>query len=51
MPVPTRLAKVTSPTAVARSSRGNHLAGTVVQALRRSGCATAMPMDPARTSG
>ena len=31
--VPARLERVTRPTAVARSSAGNHLAGTLVQAL------------------
>ena len=41
--VPTRLASVTRPTAVARSWIENQLAGTFVQALSRKGCAAAMP--------
>ena len=43
-PVPTRLESVIMPTAVARSSFENHLAGTVVQAFNRNGWAAAIPI-------
>ena len=42
--IPTRFARVTNPTAVARLSTGNHFAGTVVQAFSKNGCATAIPI-------
>ena len=48
--VPTRLASVTNPTAVARSSTANQFAGTFVQALSRKGCAAAIPIVQANTS-
>src|SRR5436190_2182569 len=38
--VPTRLASVTRPTAIARSCTVNQLAGTFVHALSKNGCAT-----------
>jgi len=44
IPVPTRLARVTRPTAVARWERGNQCPDSVVQALSRNGCATAAPI-------
>src|SRR5512133_1638804 len=48
--VPTRLESVTMPTAVARSSMENQLAGTLVQAFNRKGWAAAIPMVAASTS-
>ena len=48
---PSMLASVIRPTAVARSLAGNQLAGTLVHESSRNGCATAMPMVLARTSG
>jgi hypothetical protein len=48
-PVPTRLERVTNPTAVARTSMENHLAGTAVHAFSRNGWAMAMPMVLPRT--
>ena len=44
MAVPTRFARVTRPTAVARSSIANQLAGIFVQAFSRKGWATAIPI-------
>jgi hypothetical protein len=48
--VPTRLARVMRPTAVALSPAGNHRAETLVQELRKKGWAAAMPIVAARTS-
>ncbi len=49
-PTPSMLASVISPTAVARSPEANQLAGILVHALSRNGCATAMPMVQTSTS-
>ncbi len=49
-PTPSMLASVISPTAVARSPEANQFAGTLVHALSRNGCATAMPMVQTSTS-
>ena len=48
--MPSMLASVISPTAVARSPGANQLAGTLVHASSRNGWATAMPMVASSTS-
>ena len=48
--MPSMLARVTRPTAVARSPWANQLAGTLVQASSRNGCETARPIVQSSTS-
>ena len=48
--MPSMLASVTRPTAVARSPWANQLAGTLVQASSRNGWATARPIVVTSTS-
>ena len=48
--MPSMLASVIRPTAVARSPWANQLAGTFVQASSRNGWATAMPIVLSSTS-
>ncbi len=48
--MPSMLASVVRPTAVARCRRSNQCAGILVHALSRNGCATAMAIVASSTS-